>query len=161
VYIKHNKPNYKNASIMVLNFKEPDYAKAKGNIAGIIFHKELLKSQKFHMVELFNNSTWYKYAKTEEEQIKIAIEKGKENKSDYIFIGNILEYIFGGLNKTRVKIRARVIECKTGITLFMCEYTKTNLGEDKSYPMSTKMTDFSTIPQILLIKMAKDIVDKL
>ncbi len=161
IYIQQKEPNYKRKSLMVFNFKEPDYAQGKGKLAGLIFHKNLLSSNKFYLVGLNNNSTWDQYGKTEEKQLKAAIDEGRAQKVDFIFVGEIVDYVFGGLNKTRVTVKVRVIEVKTGITFFMCEYGKTNLGKDISNPLSTKMTDSSDFPSKVLDDIAKKIILKL
>lgn len=161
IYIQQGDYDFSRKSIMVLNFKEPDYAKTKGKHAGLVFHKHLLNSKKFYMVSLNNNSTWYQYGKTEEEKLQTAMKEGREQNVDFIFVGEIIDYVFGGLNKTKVRVKARVIEVKTGITFFMGEYTKTDLGKDISYPLSTKLTNTSDIPNKVMNKIAKKIIFKL
>ena len=86
IYIQQKGPNYKRKSLMVFNFKEPDYAQGKGKLAGLIFHKNLLSSKKFYLVGLNNSSTWDQYGKTEEKQLKAAIEEGRTQKVDFVFV---------------------------------------------------------------------------
>lgn len=161
IYIQQKEPGFSGKSILILNFKEPDYAITKGKLAARIFHETVLKSKIFYLVKLLNNSDWNEFGKTEEEMLKTAIRIGKKYKTDFILAGQITDYVFGGLNKTKVGIRVRIIEIKTGITYFMCAYVKSDIKMDVSPPFKTKITDLSDLPDALLYKMADDIVKKL
>jgi hypothetical protein len=161
IHIQYNKPDFSGKSILILNFKEPNYAKNKGKLAGRIFHETVLKSKIFYLVKLINNSDWNEFGKTEEEMLKTAIKTGKKHKTDFVLAGRITDYVYGGLNKTKVSIRLRIIEVKSGITYFMCSYAKTDIKDDVSHPFKTKMVDLSDLPDKLIHIMANDIIKKI
>jgi len=161
IYIQYKDAKFSGKSITVINFKEPNYARGKGKLAGTIFHENLLKSKIFYLVKLSNNSDWSKFGKTEEEMLKTAIDEGKNDKTDFILVGSINKYIFGGLNKTEVDIKVRIIEVKTGITYFMCEYSKSDLKKDVSHPFKTNITKSSDLPDKILYEMSEQIIKKL
>lgn len=161
IYINLKKKGIDKASILIFNFKEPEYAESKGKIAASIFHKYLLKSKKFHVVSINNNSSWVKLGETEEERLKNAIKSGKEKNFDYIFVGELTKYIYANVNNSEVGMKIRIIDTNKGKTFFYAEDSKKQQGADPSFPLDTKLTDKSKKPELLIEEIAKELISKI
>ena len=161
IFIHQAEFDYSRSSIIVFNFRKPNYTESAGRIAARTFHQKLLESKLFYMVRLNNNSSWDRYAETEEEMLKTAMAEAKALKTRFVLLGEVEDFIFGGLNKTRVKLKVRIIDVHSGVTYFMCSYVKTDIGKDKPYPLTTKITPNSMLPDRLLEEMAVKIIQKI
>jgi hypothetical protein len=161
VVLKLERENLHHASILVFNFKEPRYAEGDGKHVGELFHLNLLKSRKFKVVSLYSNSPWSRLGESEEERLMNALEEGRSMDFDYILVGELKESYFGGINKTRVKIKVRIIEVKTKTTIFLAENYEEDIGKDPSYPMDTKLTNKSRDPKIVAERVVKELINKI
>lgn len=161
IYVNLKKKGIDKASLLVFNFKEPSYATDKGKIAASIFHKYLLKSKKFHVISINNNSAWIKLGETEEERLKNAIQIGKKSNYDYILVGELFDYIYANVSKSKVGIKIRIIDTKREKTVYFAEDSKQEEGIDPSFPLDTKLTDKSKKPEILIEEIAKEIISKI
>lgn len=149
------------SSVLVFNLKEPQYAEGNGAYVGELFHVNLLKSKKFKVVSLYTNSPWSRLGESEEERLMNALEEGRNLKFDYILVGELKEFYYGGINKTRVKIKIRIIEVPTETTIFMADNYEEDMGKDPSYPMDTKLTNRSLDPKIVAERVVKELINKI
>ncbi|MCP4217876.1 MAG: hypothetical protein GY765_24755 [bacterium] len=161
VALKLKRENLDQSTVLVFNFKPPDYAPDCGTQLSEMFHMELLKRKKFKMVSLYNDSKWYRLEDLEEKRLLIAIEEGKEKGFDYILLGDIKEFFYGGINAGRVRITIRLIEVKTQKTILLVEDYKEHKGKDPTYPLNTKLSKRSRSPRVLSEKIVKELVKKI
>jgi hypothetical protein len=80
---------------------------------------------------------------------------------DYILVGELKEFYYGGINKTRVKIKVRIIEVQTQTTIFLADNYEEHIGKDPSYPMDTKLTNRSRDPKIVAERVVKELINKI
>lgn len=161
VYIHLEREELKDASLMVFNFKEPSYAEGSGAVVADLFHKTLLKTKKFRTISLQKISPWSRLGLTEEERLATAMKDGIKKNFKYILVGEILDYLYGGLNKTKVTIKVRIIELHTRKTIYYAENKKQNLAKDPSYPLETKLAEPSLEPAKLSEFIVKELVNKI
>lgn len=161
VVLKQKRENFKTSSILVFNFKEPSFAEGKGQVVADLFHQALLKSKKFKVVSVNNRSEWFRLGRTEEEQLQYALKEGAEQKYDYILVGSIEDYYYGGLHKTRVRLKIRLLEVATNITVFLAENRKDEGGKDTSYPMDTRLSTPSRPTDAVAEKAVTELVKKI
>lgn len=146
------------STILIFNFKEPLYANGTGTFAAEMFHIHLLKSKKFKVVSLLNDSPWPRLGENEEERLLILLENPRAQNFDYILVGELKDFYDGGINKSRVRMKVRIIEVKTKTTIFLAEHAKESKGKDPHYPMDTKLTKKSRGPKILTEKIIKELI---
>ncbi|MCP4152674.1 MAG: hypothetical protein GY757_33370 [bacterium] len=158
VIIKLNRENLKQSTLLIFNFKEPQHAQGKGLMLSELFHSAILRAKKFKVVAMNANSTWNRLAETEEERLLNALEEGKEKGFDYILVGDIKEFFFGAINKTRVRIKIRLIEVKTKTTVFLAENGKSAKSKDPNYPLNTKLAKYAKSPEAIAEKITKELV---
>jgi hypothetical protein len=161
IYINLERKNFSQSSVLVFNFQEPSYAEGMGVEVAGLFHLTLLESKAFKIAGLVTRSTWNRIADTEETRIADAIEEGKSKNYDYILVGELVDFFYGGLNPTRVKLKVRLIEVNTRITVFLAEYSKQSNAADTSFPMNTQLSNKAEHPKQLTIEMAKALVKSL
>ena len=125
------------------------------------FHFYLLDSKIFKIASLYTNSPWSRLGEAEEDRLLNALEEGQTKNFDYILVGHLKEFFPGGITKSRVKIRVRIIEVKTRTTIFLADNYKEHLGHDRTYPLNSRLTSTSTAPEALAEKIVKDFIKKM
>jgi hypothetical protein len=153
--------NLAKSSLLVFNFREPPHAAGMGAYIAERFHINLLKSKKFKVVGLYNNSPWSRLGETEENRLLNALEECQDKNFDYILVGELKEFYDGGINPSRVNIKIRIIEVRSQITIFLAENYKESRGKDPSYPMTTKLSKRSKNPKILAEKIIEEFIKKM
>lgn len=153
--------NLDKASILVFNFHEPEHARGEGAYVAERFHLNLLKSKKFRVASLFNDSPWNRIATAEEERLMLALEEGRKQKFDYILVGRLIEFFDGGATSTRVQLKVRIIEVSSRTTIFLAEHGSQAKSKDPSYPIATKLSRRATHPRQLAEKLIKEVIRKI
>ncbi len=161
VIIEHKKKDFRKASILIFNLKEPDHAKGKGTEVAALFHKHLLKGKKFNVASVYSNSPWSRLGETEELRLQNAVREGREKKYEYILVGDLQKWFYGGLNRTRVGLKIRLIDVKNGVTVFMAENEREKVAKDPSYPLDTKLGKTSVRPEVLADYVVWELVKKM
>lgn len=161
VIIEHKKKDFRKASLLIFNFKEPVHAEGKGQIVSALFHKHLLKEKKFKVASVYNNSPWHRLGETEELRLRNAVKEGAAKQYEYILVGDITTWFYGGLNKTRVGLKIRLIDVKKGVTVFMAENSRDKKAKDPSYPLDTKLGKTSVRPEALADYVTWELVKKM
>lgn len=161
VVVQLSRKNLAKSSLLVFNFREPPHAAGIGAYIAERFHINLLKSKKFKVIGLYNNSPWSRLGETEEDRLLNALEECRDKKFDYILAGELKEFYDGGINQSRVYIKIRIIEVQSQITIFLAENYKESRGKDPSYPMATKLSKRSKHPEILAEKIIEEFIKKM
>lgn len=161
VYIDLERKNLSRSSMLVLNFKEPLHASGLGAYTAERFHLHLLKSKKVKVVSLTTDSQWYRLGDTEEQQLAIALEEAGDKKYDYVLVGELKEVYDGGIMKSWVILKTRVMEVKTRTTILLAEHYKSNKSKETTFPMSAGLSKRAASPKLLVDAMAKALVKKL
>ncbi len=161
VFIHREQKNLKNSSILVFNFHDPAYAEGMGGYVAERFHVNLLESKKFKVVGLNIASPWNRIAETEEGRLLNAIEEGCAKEYDYIMVGELKAFFYGGINATRVTIKVRIIETSTRTTVFLAESSARREAKDPSFPMDTQMAKTAEHPKSAAETMVKEIVKRI
>ncbi|MCP5104549.1 MAG: hypothetical protein GY950_14280 [bacterium] len=149
------------SSILIFKFKEPAHAQGKGSLAAEMFHSHLLKTRKFKVVSLDTANPWGRLGETEEERLLNLLEEGKEKQFDYILVGELKEFFYGGINRTRVRMKVRIIEVTTKTTIFLAENAKEARSKDPHYPLDTKLAKKAKGPETLTEKAIKELIEKI
>jgi hypothetical protein len=150
IYIKNKDIDLKSNSLLIFNFKEPGYALESGIHAAQLCHQKLLKAKTFKTISIENNSPWNRLGETDEERLQNAISEGREKHYSTVLVGEIIEYIYGGINQSRIQIKLRIIDVNSKTTLFYAGIKKSNSSKDPSYPLDTKLADPAMSPDELL-----------
>jgi hypothetical protein len=161
VVLKLDREKLKQSSILIFNFKEPSYAEGAGAYAAEAFQTHLLKAKKFKIVSLDTSSPWNRLGETEEERILALMEDGRDRKFDYVMVGELKEFYYGGLNKTRVKIRVRILETATRTTVFLADNYKEDEGNASHYPMNPNLAKQAQTPKKIAEKIIKEFVNEI
>jgi len=161
VYIRQERENLSRSSVLVFNFLEPAYAEGMGAKVAEVFHLNLLGAQKFKIASLESHSNWNRITETEESRLLSAIEEGKSKNFDYILVGELVDFYHGGINPTRVKLKVRLIEARTRVTVFLAECSKQSQAKDPSFPMNTQLSNQAETPMKLAASIAKMMIEKL
>lgn len=161
VVLKLDREKLKQSSILIFNFKEPSYAEGAGAYAAEVFHTHLLKAKKFKVVSLDTLSPWGRMGNTEEERILALLEDGRDRKFDYILVGELKEFYYGGINKTRVQIRVRILEIATRATVFLADNYKEDEGDASHYPMNPNLAKQAKTPKIVAEKIIKEFINEI
>lgn len=156
-----NRKNLDRSSILIFNFKEPSYAAGAGVQTAELFHSRLLKAKKFKVVGLLTDSPWPRLGESEEDRILYLLNDEQAKKFDYILVGELIDFYYGGINSSRVTMKIRIIDVKTKTTIFLAEDAKGDSGKDPHYPMNTRMTTKANSPQTLAEKIVKEIIKKI
>ncbi len=160
IIINHDKEDFYKSSILIFNFMAPDYNLESGKIASATAKNILLKEKIFKVIseDYFD---WDLAGKSEEEKIVKAMIKAKKAGYDYLMIGNVKDFIYGGLNKTKVRVKIRIIELKSRITVFMAENSLAQDYKEGEHPFNPKLSKESMKPQKLIYYVMKGIFSKL
>ncbi|MCP5054665.1 MAG: DUF4823 domain-containing protein [bacterium] len=161
VIVKLQRDNLEISSILVFNFNEPGYAEGSGAVVAEMFHLELLKEKKFKLASLYADSPWSRIADTEEKRLLQALEEAKTKQFDYILVGDLREFFYGGMDKTRVYMKIRIIEVQTRTTIFLASNYMRKKGKDPTYPIQTKLSKISTPPRELAAKIVRQFIRKI
>jgi hypothetical protein len=153
--------NLDRSSILVFNFNESQYTEGYGVTIARLFHLGLLNSKKFKVIGLRSDSTWDRLSEVEETRLMTALEEGKTEKYDYILLGDLIDFYYGGINPSRVKFRVRIIEVETRTTIFLAEYSKQSDAKDTTSPMSTQLSKIAIHPKQLAESMVDEVIKKL
>lgn len=161
VALQLKRENLAKSSVLVFNFKEPGYAAGAGLTVAEMFHTELLKKKLFKVVSLRSGSAWDRLGNTEEERLMQTMEEGKERQFDYILVGEVRDYFYGGINRTRVLIRVRIIEVSTRTTVFLADNYEEAKSKDPSYPLTTKLSKRARVPREVAGKVVEELIKKI
>lgn len=153
--------NLAQSSILILNFKEPEYAKGMGAEVASLFHLQMLEAKKFQVISLNTHSLWSLIGDNEEENLMQALQETRERSFDYILVGELKEFYYGGLHPTRVFMKVRIIEVKSKTTIFLASHGIEMQGKDPNYPMQTQLARKSTAPLVLVEKLIRQIIKKI
>lgn len=161
IYIDRKTDDFKESSLAIFNFKEPEYAPEVGREAARRAHALLLESGTFRMVRLHNRSPWTRMGDTEENRILNALEEGRGTGCDYILLGEVEDYVFGGIARARLSIRLRVIHHASRETVYYARSSVTDESREKSYPLDTRLAekakDMKVLTEKLLSRLIKPI----
>lgn len=158
IVLKLDREKLKQSSILIFNFREPSYAEGAGAYAAEVFHTRLLEAKKFKVVSLDTSSPWGRLGETAEERILTLLEDGKDRQFDYILVGELKEFYHGGINKTRVKMRVRILEVTTRTTVFLADNYKEDEGDASHYPMNPNLAKQAKSPKLLAEKIIKEFI---
>ena len=161
VALKLDREKLKQSSILIFNFKEPDYAEGSGVFAAEVFHTRLLESKKFKVVSLDTSSPWGRLGGTEEERLLALLEEGRDRSFDYILVGEVKDFFYGGMNTSRVKMRVRIIEVPTNTTIFLADNSKEAESTDLHRPMDTRLSEKAEDPKRLAEKIIREFIKKI
>jgi hypothetical protein len=161
VPVQIQRENLHKASILVLNFKEPDHAKGMGIFAAERFQVNLLQSKKFRVVSLYTSSHWERISDVEEERIINALQEPKARGYDYILLGELKAFYDGGINRSKAGLKVRIIETATQTTVFMAEQFKESTGKDRHYPMNIKLSTRGKHPKMLVELIIRDMLKEI
>ncbi|MCX6582221.1 MAG: hypothetical protein NT166_18780 [Candidatus Aminicenantes bacterium] len=161
VFLDLKRQNLGRSSILIFNFKEPSYAGDAGAQAAELFHSRLLKSKKFKVVGLVANSPWPRLGESEEDRILYLLDDKQSKNFDYILVGELKDFYYGGINSSRVKMKIRIINVKTRTTIFLAENARGDSGKDPHYPMNTRLTTKADSPQVLAEKIVMELIKKI
>lgn len=161
VALKLDREKLKNSSILIFNFREPSYAEGMGIFAAEVFHTHLLESKKFKVVSLDTSSAWGRLGETAEERLLTLLEEGRDRKFDYILVGELKTFYYGGMNTSRVNMRVRIIEVPTRTTIFLADNSKEAASTDRHRPMDTRLAKKAIDPKLLAEKIIKEFIRKI
>ncbi|HLP59685.1 MAG TPA: hypothetical protein VK186_12675 [Candidatus Deferrimicrobium sp.] len=161
VFLNLPRKNLARSSILIFNFKEPAYANGAGVLAAELFHSRLLKTKKFKVTGLLTDSPWSRLGESEEDRILYLLDDNKAQNYDYILVGELKDFYYGGINISRVKMKVRIIEVKSKTTIFMAENANADSGKAPQYLMDTQLTKKAKSPQFLAEKMVKELVNEI
>jgi hypothetical protein len=161
VFLDLKRKNLDRSSLLIFNFKEPSYAVGAGVQTAELFHSRLLKAKKFKVVSLFTESPWCRLGESEEDRILYLLGDEKSKNFNYILVGELKDFYYGGINTSRVKVKIRIIDVKTRTTIFLAEGAKGDSGKDPHYPMNTRMTGKAYSPQMLVEKIVMELIKKI
>ncbi len=118
VYVRKEFPTQETtATLTVLPFESPSYYPEIGMYTAQLFFQRLLGKKKFE-VSLSQTTEWYERGRDWNGKTGLALDQGKSLKSDYILIGSIDYYRVGHITSNKVTVTARLLEVKTGDTLY-------------------------------------------
>jgi len=161
VVVHLDRENIGEASVLIFNFKEPAHALNAGAVTAEMFHLELLKTKVFKVTALHSQSSWARIADTEEERLLAALQEAQAQSFDYILLGDLRSYIHGGLDKTAVEMKVRLIEVKSRTTIFLATGQSRHQGKDNTAAMATQLQNLSHPPQLLIQKLVRKFIREL
>jgi hypothetical protein len=153
--------NLDESTILVFNLKEPYYAEGMGAVVAELFQLNLLETRTFKVVSLYADSPWARIADTEEKRLLQALEEAKARDFQYILVGELRDFYYGGMNESRVHMKIRIIETSTRTTVFLASNYMDSRAKDPSYPMQTKLTKRSKHPKQLAGKVVREFVKEI
>jgi len=118
VYIRKDIPSSETISkLTVLPFESPSYYPEIGMYTSKLFFQRLLEKKGFEV--FFSQKTdWHERGRTWMGKTQWAVEEGRRSRSDYILIGSVDQYLVGYITSNRVIVTVRLIEVKTGETIY-------------------------------------------
>jgi len=118
VYVREELPTQETTSkITVLPFECPSYYPGIGTYTAKVFFQQLLKKEEFE-VSFSQQADWFERGGSWVGRTELAVEEGRRLKSDYILIGSVDQYMVGHITSNRIMVTARLIELKTGETVY-------------------------------------------
>lgn len=153
--------NFNDASILVFNLKEPYYAEGMGAYVAELFHLQLLETRTFKVASLYTDSPWDRIADSEESRLMQALQEAKDRNFQYILVGELRDFYYGGMNDSRVTMKIRIIEVPTRTTIFLASNYIAGKSKDPSYPMQTKLSKPATAPKKLSETVVREFVNEL
>ncbi|KPJ60750.1 MAG: hypothetical protein AMJ42_01370 [Deltaproteobacteria bacterium DG_8] len=105
------------SKLTVLPFESPSYYPEIGMYTSKLFFQQLLEKKEFEV--LFSQETdWYEKGRNWIGKTELAVEEGRKSRSDYILIGSVDQYLVGHITSNRVTVTVRLIEVRTGETIY-------------------------------------------
>jgi len=118
VYVREELPPQETTSrLTVLPFDSPSYYPEIGMYTAKLFFQQLLEKKEFE-VSFSQDTDWCEKGKSWTGKTELAVEEGRRLGSDYILIGSIDHYMIGHITSSRVMVTARLIEVRTGETMY-------------------------------------------
>jgi len=118
VYVRKEIPNQETTSkLTVLPFESPSYYPEIGMYTAKLCFQQLLEKKEFE-VSFSQHTDWYERGGSWVGKTELAVEEGRRLKSNYILIGSVDQYLVGYITDSRVTVTARLIEVKTGETIY-------------------------------------------
>jgi TolB-like protein len=110
-------PQETTVKLTVLPFESPSYYPEIGMYTSKLFYQQLLKKKEFE-VSFSQEADWHERGGSWIGKTELAVEEGRKLMSDYIIIGRVDHYMVGHITSNRVTVTTRLIEVKTGETLY-------------------------------------------
>jgi hypothetical protein len=149
------------SSLLVFTFKAPAHAEEKGALATALCQELLLEKRLFRVAAQDTRSPWNRLGDGEEAQLRTALAEGEKQGFNYILAGEITDYVWGGMNRTRVGLKLRIIDVRTRITVFFAEHRLEKEPQEKSSPLTARLSAPADAPDLLLKQALGEIIDRL
>jgi len=160
VFAKKKDRNFKGSTVLICSFSAPQHAPQSGPTIGRIFHEILTQKKIFDRLE-FDETPWEKLAVEEKDRLPAALAEARKRSCDYVLVGEVLSFIEGGLNQTRVRLRCRVISVSDAETVFFAENSRQESGRDPSYPLDTRLVEPSPTAEALARRVIRELAQKI
>jgi hypothetical protein len=161
VYVHLKQKSMSQSSLLVLNFREPTYAAGKGAEMARIGQELLLQAKKFRVVALRLDSAWDRMGKSDEDRLKLALTDAARGGYDYVLAGELEEFVYGQMGKSRVRIRLRIMAVNTLVTVFYAANMREEAAKDLSYPLDTRLSQPAVAPDRLARQLLREIIHEL
>ena len=119
VYVRKALPSQEKPSkLTVLPFECPDYYPEVGMYTAKLFFQRLLGKKEIKDIVFSQYTDWHERGESWVGKTALALEEGRKLNSDCILIGSIDYYLIGHITSNRVTVTVRLIEVKTGETIY-------------------------------------------
>ncbi len=138
------------SSLLVFTFAEPAEAAGKGALAATACHELLLAARTFRVVALDARTPWERMGESEESRLLSVLAAGQRQGYDYVAVGEVTDFVYGGSGRARAGARLRIIDTRSRVTVFFAAQRLEEAGHDKSYPLDTRLGVPAPSPEQLL-----------
>lgn len=161
VILHSDRPDMEKASLLVFRFREPSEAAGKGVLLAQYSQEILLQRRLFRVISPNTDTPWERLGESEEQRLLQALAVGVERGYDYILVGEVGQYVYGGLQASRVELKVRLIETRSRATVFFARHMLQAAAREASYPMDTQMSEYSLHPDRLARRVLTELLARL
>lgn len=161
VMVNLQRPDIERSSLLVFAFIDPDYAEGKGVLAASLCQELMLRERIFRVVALDSRTPWARLGDSEEARLRAAMAEGQKQGFDYIATGEISDFVWGEMNQTRVRLKLRIIDTRSRITVFFATHRLSEQPKDKSTPLNARLNAPASTPDLLLKQALDEMIAQL
>lgn len=144
--------------VAIPDFQVPQEALGMGAMFADVLQRIVLERKLFLEVSRQLPVVWTHPGETMDAQLARIRVQSASLGYDLVLVGGVNSIFYGGIEDSRLAITLRVVEVKSGKTVFMATNQATSTPKDPSYPLDTQLTKSAQGPEQLAEKVLQQIV---